>query len=85
MQKLVECTSCAGGLGHRRLWEAIDYEIGRTGCPILPSALAIFECKIAHTYVGGDHVIFVGEVLHADYDPAGRPLAFFRGGYVKLC
>ena len=66
-------------------WEAIDYEIGRTGCPILPSALAIFECKIAHTYVGGDHVIFVGEVLHADYDPAGRPLAFFRGGYAKLC
>ena len=66
-------------------WEAIDYEIGRTGCPILPSALAIFECKIAHTYVGGDHVIFVGEVLHADYDPAGRPLALFRAGYAKLC
>jgi 3-hydroxy-9,10-secoandrosta-1,3,5(10)-triene-9,17-dione monooxygenase reductase component len=66
-------------------WEGIDYEIGKTGCPILPSALAVLECKITHTYVGGDHVIFVGEVLHADYDPAGRPLAYYRAGYTKLC
>jgi 3-hydroxy-9,10-secoandrosta-1,3,5(10)-triene-9,17-dione monooxygenase reductase component len=65
-------------------WEGIDYEIGKTGCPILPSALAVFECKIVHTYVGGDHVIFVGEVIHADYDPAGKPLGFFRGGYSKI-
>ena len=68
---LGSCPTCSG-LGARR-----------NG--ILPSALAIFECKIAHTYVGGDHVIFVGEVLHADYDPAGSPLAFFRGGYARLC
>jgi 3-hydroxy-9,10-secoandrosta-1,3,5(10)-triene-9,17-dione monooxygenase reductase component len=66
-------------------WEGIDYEIGRTGCPILPSVLAVFECKIAHTYVGGDHVIFVGEVIHADWDPNGRPLGFFRGAYARLC
>jgi flavin reductase (DIM6/NTAB) family NADH-FMN oxidoreductase RutF len=66
-------------------WEGIDYEIGRTGCPILPSVLAVLECKIAHTYVGGDHVIFVGEVIHADWDPNGRPLGFFRGTYTRLC
>jgi hypothetical protein len=29
-------------------------------------------------------VIFVGEVLHADYDPQGKPLIFFRGTYSKL-
>ena len=65
-------------------WEGIQYRIGRTGCPILPDALAVFECKIAHTYVGGDHVIFVGEVLNADCDPDGRPLAFYRGGYTRI-
>jgi hypothetical protein len=29
-------------------------------------------------------VIFVGEVINADYDPGGRPLLFYRGGYAKL-
>jgi 3-hydroxy-9,10-secoandrosta-1,3,5(10)-triene-9,17-dione monooxygenase reductase component len=72
----------AKALGQK--WEGIDYETWDTGCPILPNALAVFECKIAHTYVGGDHVIFVGEVINADYDPGGRPLLFDRGGYAKL-
>jgi hypothetical protein len=30
-------------------------------------------------------VIFVGEVIHADWDPNGRPLGFFRGAYTRLC
>jgi flavin reductase (DIM6/NTAB) family NADH-FMN oxidoreductase RutF len=65
-------------------WEGIEHHIGETGCPILPGVLAVFECKIAHTYMGGDHVIFVGEVIHATSDPDGRPLAFFRGIYTKM-
>jgi flavin reductase (DIM6/NTAB) family NADH-FMN oxidoreductase RutF len=65
-------------------WEGIEHRIGETGCPILPGVLAVFECKIAHTYMGGDHVIFVGEVLSADSDPTGRPLVFFRGGYARI-
>ena len=62
-------------------WHGIDYETWETGCPILPNALAIFECKIAYTYQGGDHVIFVGEVINFDHDPKGKPLVFWRGGY----
>jgi len=27
----------------------------------------------------------VGEVVHADWDPNGRPLGFFRGAYSRLC
>ncbi|MDP9137219.1 MAG: flavin reductase family protein [Pseudomonadota bacterium] len=65
-------------------WEGVEHRIGETGCPILPGVLAVFECKIAHTYMGGDHVIFVGEVVKASADPDGRPLAFFRGAYAKL-
>lgn len=72
----------AKALGNK--WEGIDYETWDTGCPILPNALAVFECKIAHTYVGGDHVIFVGEVINADFDPQGRPLLFYRGAYERL-
>jgi len=62
-------------------WRSIDYEVWETGCPILPSALAIFECRKLYTYDGGDHAIFVGEVLKFDHDPKGKPLVFYRGAY----
>lgn len=62
-------------------WRSIDYEVWQTGCPVLPSALAIFECRKLYTYDGGDHVIFVGEVLRFDHDPKGKPLVFYRGAY----
>jgi 4-hydroxyphenylacetate 3-hydroxylase, reductase component len=72
----------ATALGNK--WEGIDYDTWESGCPILPGALAVFECKIAHTYVGGDHVIFVGEVINAEHDPTGRPLVFYRGQYKSI-
>lgn len=65
-------------------WQGLDYETWETGCPILPNALAVFECKTAYTYQGGDHVIFVGEVIKFDHDPHGRPLVFHRGAYRKF-
>lgn len=69
---------------HGNKWEAIDYELGTTGCPVLPTSLAVFECKVANTYRGGDHVIFVGEVVKFDFDPKGTPLLFYRGRYHKV-
>ena len=65
-------------------WSGVDYETWDTGCPILTDALASFECKIRHTYHGGDHVIFVGEVLRLTHDPEGRPLLFYRGRYQNV-
>jgi 4-hydroxyphenylacetate 3-hydroxylase, reductase component len=62
-------------------WVGLDFETWDTGCPILPNALAVFECQMAYTYQGGDHVIFVGEVLNFDHDPRGRPLLFWHGDY----
>ena len=72
----------ARALGHK--WAGIDYESWQTGCPVLPGALAVFECRTAHTYVGGDHVILVGEVINAVHDPEGRPLVYHRGGYAGI-
>lgn len=65
-------------------FQGLDYETWDTGCPILPNALAVFECKTAYTYQGGDHVIFVGEVIKYDVDPNGRPLVFWLGSYRKV-
>jgi flavin reductase (DIM6/NTAB) family NADH-FMN oxidoreductase RutF len=59
------------------------YTEGMTGVPILSDVLAAIECRIVHTYPGGDHTIVVGEVEHAIVGD-GKPLAYFRSGYALL-
>ncbi len=65
-------------------WTGVEYESWDSGCPILKGATAVFECKTRHTYMGGDHVIFVGEVVQAAMDRAREPLVFMRGQYRQL-
>ncbi len=69
----------AKALGEK--WQGVDYITWDSGGPILKHALACFECKIRHTYQGGDHVILAGEVLKIIADPEGAPLLYSRGRY----
>ena len=65
-------------------WSGVDFETWETGCPILAGSLAIFECRTRALHDGGDHVIFLGEVLRLRCDLGGRPLVYFRGVYRAL-
>jgi len=65
-------------------WAGVDYVAGRSGCPILPDAIANFDCRVHRTYDGGDHLIFVGEVLQLACDFSARPLLYCRGTYRGL-
>lgn len=53
---------------------------GAGGTPLLDGCSARFECRTAFTYDGGDHVIFVGEVLAFEHFPR-PPLLFHAGRY----
>lgn len=51
-----------------------------SGMPLLPGCSARFQCRSAFQYEGGDHIIFVGEVI--DYDrSAAPPLLYVTGQY----
>jgi len=54
-----------------------------TGCPILADALAYVDCRLHEILPGGDHDIFVGEILAGDQRD-GRPLLFYAGNYGRL-
>lgn len=56
----------------------------RTGSPIVTGAIAHLDCELEAVLPGGDHVIAVGRVVGAAYDPDKRPLLYFRRGYRKL-
>ena len=59
-------------------WDSAEYELSRTGQPILKGCTAWFECHNRSRYPEGDHVIFVGEVEHCEF--AGNAPLVFHGG-----
>jgi flavin reductase (DIM6/NTAB) family NADH-FMN oxidoreductase RutF len=62
---------------------SLPYNINPDGVPVLEGTLAQIECRIIETHEGGDHVIHIGEVQHAEVR-GGRPLLFFQGKYRQL-
>ncbi|MGK5530968.1 flavin reductase family protein [Streptomyces sp. URMC 129] len=51
-----------------------------TGVPVLSDALAFLSCRLVNAFDGGDHTIFVGEVLELGVPRQSQePLIFFRG------
>ncbi len=57
---------------------------GEFGSPVLTGSLTSFECKRHEMHDGGDHVILVGQVLKAQFEPRRDPLLYFRGKYRRL-
>jgi flavin reductase (DIM6/NTAB) family NADH-FMN oxidoreductase RutF len=55
-----------------------------TGAPLLSGALAWMECGLAAVYGGGDHSIFLGEVLDLGRSPGADALLFYGGGFHRL-
>lgn len=64
-------------------FEGLAYREEQTGSPILDHALAWLDCRLHAQFDGGDHTIFVGEVLAGDA-VEGTPLLYYRGGYGRL-
>jgi len=56
----------------------------RTGAPIVSGALAWMECRLAAVYEGGDHSIFLGEVLDLGHGSGSEALLFYGGAFHRL-
>ena len=61
----------------------VAFRTGQLGLPLLEGTLASIECRVREQYPGGDHTIFVGEVIDADVGE-GSPLLYYRRGYHEL-
>ncbi|MGH1422956.1 MAG: flavin reductase family protein, partial [Hyphomonas sp.] len=56
----------------------------QNGAPILTGALVNFECRRHAEHDGGDHIILIGHVERARYEPRRDPLLYFKGKYRRL-
>jgi flavin reductase (DIM6/NTAB) family NADH-FMN oxidoreductase RutF len=61
---------------------SVAFTRGHGGCPLIADSLATFECRAESSMDGGDHVVFLGRVLHATYRE-GVPLIFSAGQFLN--
>lgn len=54
---------------------------GLGGAPLLDGSAATFECRLVSQQTAGDHVLFIGEVLHHRHAADEPALAFHAGHY----
>jgi flavin reductase (DIM6/NTAB) family NADH-FMN oxidoreductase RutF len=60
-------------------WNAVE-----TGAPVLDGVLSYVDCRVVEIVPGGDHDIFVGEIVAGNVQLEGEPLIYFRGRYRRL-
>lgn len=64
-------------------FEGVRHARGTLGIPLIADAAAHLECRNETRYYSGDHVIFIGHVLHYAYRQCA-PLVFCSGRYARL-
>jgi len=74
----------AGRLGAVDRLEGIPTQPAISGAPILQDCSAWLDCRVVQTHVAGDHVLYIGEVMAADVNDAGKPLLYWNADYRKV-
>lgn len=64
-----------------RRFDSTAWGTGLTGAPLLPDALASFDCRLEDAIEKATHTIFIGAVLAVRTQPAARPLIYFDGQF----
>lgn len=61
-------------------WIGIDPQFAANGAPLVPNAIAYFECEPWAMCDGGDHEIFICKVTDFRVVPQAEPSLIFCGG-----
>ncbi|SEK86445.1 flavin reductase family protein [Streptacidiphilus jiangxiensis] len=63
----------------------VRHQGSATGVPVLSEALAYLSCRLVNEFDGGDHAIYLGEVVELGLPQRHHdPLIFFRGSLGAL-
>ncbi len=83
-QTLAECFARPTTAGKLIGFCGASWEEAETGSPVLEGALAFFDCRLTARHDGGDHTIFVGEIVAAGFREDADPLLWYASGYRGL-
>lgn len=65
-------------------FEDCSHSVGQLGMPLIDDAIGTLECRVIEVIDGGDHTIFVAEVLEGATVKGTEPLVYFQGDYRGL-
>jgi flavin reductase (DIM6/NTAB) family NADH-FMN oxidoreductase RutF len=60
------------------------FHMSPQGLLVLDGCLAFLECRVSERYEGGDHTLFVAEVLGGSLESDAEPLIFYQARYRSL-
>ena len=83
-QALVECFAQPTTANKLKRFCDASWHEAETGSPILEGALAYFDCRLTERQPGGDHTIFLGEIVAAGYREDAAPLLWYGSRYRRL-
>ena len=63
-------------------FEGVSHRPGLEGLPILADCASTFECVTKQRIEIGDHILFLGEVQHFDFEPKPA-LLYYQGQYAQ--
>jgi|SRR5579872_944366 len=65
-------------------FSGLNWKTVITGAPVLEDALGFVDCRLIEVLPGGDHDIFIGEIVAGEAREDGQPLLYFSGKYRRL-
>ena len=65
-------------------FSGLDFTTDVTGSPIIPDTLGYVDCNLKEIVPGGDHDIFIGEIVGGGGGGEGAPLLYYQGQYKHL-
>jgi flavin reductase (DIM6/NTAB) family NADH-FMN oxidoreductase RutF len=81
---LAECFAQPTTAGKLQRFCDAPWHEAETGSPILDGAIAFFDCRLVAQHPGGDHSLFVGEIVAAGFDEGAEPLIWYGSRYRRL-
>lgn len=83
-QELAECFARPTTATKLKAFCDAPWHDAETGSPILEGALAYFDCRLTARHDGGDHTMFIGEIVAAGFREDAEPLIWFGSRYRRL-
>lgn len=65
-------------------FSGLKWKTAVTGAPVLEEALGYVDCRLVEILPGGDHDIFIGEIVAGESRDDGHPLLYYSGKYHRL-
>jgi len=62
----------------------VAWREGLGGAAVLEGCVTSFQCEKFAEHVAGDHVLFLGRVVHFDHGSRSDAMVFYRGAYMMV-